>query len=256
MATYKKRGYKPKDKKDQQRVEEIDSTTAEVFNTLDETASKSEQWIEKNSKPLFLALISVVVLFLAYLGYSKYIVEPNEIETSNELAFPRKYFDEAATAGSGIDSLLNLGLEGADGKYGFLDIAESYSGTDAGNLANYYAGVSYLQMKEYEKAIAYLEKFNSDDTLLGPVSLGAIGDAFADIDQPEQALEYYEKAANKQNNEFTTPLYLYKAGQTAMQLKKYDKAVSLFTKIKENHPTSDQGRDVEKFINAAKYAQN
>ena len=111
-------------------------------------------------------------------------------------------------------------------------------------------------MKEYEKAIAYLEKFNSDDTLLGPVSLGAIGDAFADIDQPEQALEYYEKAANKQNNEFTTPLYLYKAGQTAMQLKKYDKAVSLFTKIKENHPTSDQGRDVEKFINAAKYAQN
>ncbi|WP_438988497.1 tetratricopeptide repeat protein [Polaribacter sp.] len=256
MATYKKRGYKPKDKKDQQRVEEIDSTTAEVFNTLDETASKSEQWIEKNSKPLFLALISVVVLFLAYLGYSKYIVEPNEIEASNELAFPRKYFDEAATAGSGIDSLLNLGLEGADGKYGFLDIAESYSGTDAGNLANYYAGVSYLQMKEYEKAIAYLEKFNSDDTLLGPVSLGAIGDAFADIDQPEQALEYYEKAANKQNNEFTTPLYLYKAGQTAMQLKKYDKAVSLFTKIKENHPTSDQGRDVEKFINAAKYAQN
>jgi len=256
MATYKKRGYKPKDKKDQQRVEEIDSTTAEVFNTLDETASKSEQWIEKNSKPLFLALISVVVLFLAYLGYSKYIVEPNEIEASNELAFPRKYFDEAATAGSGIDSLLNLGLEGADGKYGFLDIAESYSGTDAGNLANYYAGVSYLKMKEYEKAITYLEKFNSDDTLLGPVSLGAIGDAFADIDQPEQALEYYEKAANKQNNEFTTPLYLYKAGQTAMQLKKYDKAVSLFTKIKENHPTSDQGRDVEKFINAAKYAQN
>ncbi|MEN8965410.1 MAG: tetratricopeptide repeat protein [Polaribacter sp.] len=256
MATYKKRGYKPKDKKDQQRVEEIDSTTAEVFNTLDETASKSEQWIEKNSKPLFLALISVVVLFLAYLGYSKYIVEPNEIEASNELAFPRKYFDEAATAGSGIDSLLNLGLEGADGKYGFLDIAESYSSTDAGNLANYYAGVSYLQMKEYEKAIAYLEKFNSDDTLLGPVSLGAIGDAFADIDQPEQALEYYEKAANKQNNEFTTPLYLYKAGQTAMQLKKYDKAVSLFTKIKENHPTSDQGRDVEKFINAAKYAKN
>ncbi|WP_439127353.1 tetratricopeptide repeat protein [Polaribacter sp.] len=254
MATYKKRGYKPKDKKDQQRVEEMESTTAEVFNTLDETASKSEQWIEKNSKPLFIALVSVVVLFLAYLGYNKYIVEPNEIEASNELAFPRKYFDEAATAGSGIDSLLNLGLEGADGKYGFLDIAESYSGTDAGNLANYYAGVSYLQMKEYEKAITYLEKFNSDDALLGPVSLGAIGDAFADINQPEQALEYYEKAANKQDNEFTTPLFLYKAGQTAMQLEKYDKAASLFTKIKENHPTSDQGRDVEKFINAAKYA--
>ncbi|QTD38121.1 tetratricopeptide repeat protein [Polaribacter batillariae] len=253
MATYKKK-YKPEGKKEQQNVDNMESTTAEVFNTLDETASKSEQWIEKNSKPLFYSLVAVVVIFLAYLGYNKYIVEPNELEASNELAFPRKYFDEAATAGSGIDSLLNLGLEGVDGKYGFLDIAQKYSGTDAGNLANYYAGVSYLQMKNYEKAIEYLNKFDSDDALLGPVSLGAIGDAFADIDQLEDALDYYEKAANKKENAFTTPLYLYKAGQTAMQLKKFDKAESLFTKIKENYPNSDQGRDVEKFIYAAKYA--
>ncbi|PWG04753.1 tetratricopeptide repeat protein [Polaribacter aquimarinus] len=254
MATYKKK-YKPQGNKEQQQVEEIDSTTAEVFNTLDETASKSEQWIEKNSKPLFTALIAIVVIFLAYLGYTKYVVEPNETEASNELAFPRKYFDEAATAGSGIDSLLNLGLEGADGKYGFIDIAESYSGTNAGNLANYYAGVSYLQLKKYDKAIEYLSKFNSDDEILGPVSLGAIGDAFADIDQPKEALEYYEKAANKKSNDFTAPLYLFKAGQTAMELEDFSKAETLFTKIKENYSKSDQGRDIEKFIAAAKYAK-
>jgi tetratricopeptide (TPR) repeat protein len=256
MATYKKRGYKPKNKNEEQQVDNMDSTTAEVFNTLDETASKSEQWIEKNSKVLFSALVSIVVIFLAFLGYNKYITEPNELEASNELAFPRKYFDEAATAGSGIDSLLNLGLEGADGRYGFLDIAESFSGTDAGNLANYYAGVSYLQLKDYENAIAYLSKFDSDDEMLGPVSLGAIGDAFSDIDQQKDALEYYEKAANKRNNEFTTPLFLYKAGQTAMLLEDYSKAEQLFTKIKKNYSKSDQGKDVEKFINAAKYAKN
>jgi len=256
MATYKKRGYKPKNKNEEQQVDNMDSTTAEVFNTLDETASKSEQWIEKNSKILFSALVSIVVIFLAFLGYNKYITEPNELEASNELAFPRKYFDEAATAGSGIDSLLNLGLEGADGRYGFLDIAESFSGTDAGNLANYYAGVSYLQLKDYENAIAYLSKFDSDDEMLGPVSLGAIGDAFSDIDQQKDALEYYEKAANKRNNEFTTPLFLYKAGQIAMLLEDYSKAEELFTKIKKNYSKSDQGKDIDKFINAAKYAKN
>lgn len=256
MATYKKRGYKPKNKNEEQQVDNMDSTTAEVFNTLDETASKSEQWIEKNSKVLFSALVSIVVIFLAFLGYNKYITEPNELEASNELAFPRKYFDEAATAGSGIDSLLNLGLEGADGRYGFLDIAESFSGTDAGNLANYYAGVSYLQLKDYENAIAYLSKFDSDDEMLGPVSLGAIGDAFSDIDQQKDALEYYEKAANKRNNEFTTPLFLYKAGQTAMLLEDYSKAEELFTKIKKSYSKSDQGKDIDKFINAAKYAKN
>ena len=256
MATYKKRGYKPKNKKEE-LAKDMDSTTAEVFNTLDETASKSEQWIEKNSKPLFYGLVGLVVIFLVFLGYNKYIVEPNELEASNELAFPRKYFDEASTAGSSnIDSLLTLGLEGADGNYGFVDIAESYSGTDAGNLANYYAGVSYLQLKKYDKAIEYLSKFNSDDEMLGPVALGAIGDAFSDIDQQEDALDYYEKAANKKDNEFTTPLFLYKAGQTAMLLKDYSKAETLFTRIKDNYPNSDQCNNIDKFINAAKYAAN
>jgi tetratricopeptide (TPR) repeat protein len=255
MATYKKKGFKGKDKNEQNQLDDAKFETAEVFNTLEETATRSEQWIEKNSKPLFYSLIGVVIIFLAFLGYNKYIVEPNQLEASNELAFPRKHFDEAAVAGSGIDSLLNLGLEGADGKYGFLDIAESFSGTDAGNLANYYAGVSYLQMKQYKKGIEFLSKFNSDDEMLGPVSLGAIGDAFSDINQPEDALEYYEKAANKKSNEFTTPLFLYKAGHTAMSLKEYDKATQLFTQIKEKYSKSDQGIDIDKFINAAKYAQ-
>ncbi|WP_298781699.1 tetratricopeptide repeat protein [uncultured Polaribacter sp.] len=253
MATYKKK-YKPEGKKEANQIDESEFETAGVLNTLDETASKSEQWIEKNSKPLFYSLVGIVVIFLAFLAYNKYVVEPNELEASNELAFPRKYFDEAATAGSGIDSLLNLGLEGADGKYGFLDIASSYSGTDAGNLANYYAGVSYLQMKQYDKAIEFLSKFNSDDEMLGPVALGAIGDAFSDINQAEDALEYYTKAANKKDNEFTTPLFLFKAGQTALSLKEYSTAEKLFTQIKTKYSKSDQGKDIEKFINAAKYA--
>lgn len=254
MATYKKK-YKVEGKKEQQEVDESQFETAGVLNTLEETASKSEQWIEKNSKPLFTALVAVVVVFLSFLGYTKYISEPNELEAANELAFPRKFYDQASKAGSGIDSLLTLGLEGADGNYGFLDIASAYSGTSAGNLANYYAGVSYLEMKQYDKAIEYLENFDSEDEMLGPVALGAVGDAFADIDQGQQALEYYEKAAAKKKNGFTAPLYLYKAGMTAMGLEKFGKAATLFTKIKENYPTSEQAKDVEKFINAATYAK-
>lgn len=118
MATYKKRGSKPKDNR--QQVQE-QSTTAEVFNTLDETASRSEKWIEKNSKPLFYGLVAVAIIILGYLGYNKYIVEPTEKEAANELAFPRKHFNQAntGTVTVEVDSLFNLGLEGADGKYGF-----------------------------------------------------------------------------------------------------------------------------------------
>ncbi|WP_299103868.1 tetratricopeptide repeat protein [uncultured Tenacibaculum sp.] len=261
MATYKKRGYKPKKEKVVQEVEETfdetQSTTAEVFNTLDETANKSEEWIEKNSKPLFYGLVVIAALILGYLGYNKFIGEPTEREASNELAHPRALFDEAATAaGAQADSLYNLALiGGVDGKYGFTDISSQFGGTKAGNLANYYAGISYLKMKKYKEAIDYLSKFDSDDALLGPVALGAIGDAFADINQLKDALDYYQQAANKKDNQFTTPLFLFKAGQVAMELKDYSTAEKLFTTIKEKYANTDQGRDIEKHLNSAKYAQ-
>ncbi len=249
MATYKKKGFKSKEK-----IAQEQSTTAEVFNTLDESASRSEQWIEKNSKPLFSGLIIVAALILGYLGYNKYIIEPTEKEASNELAFPRKHFNEANSLSIGVDSLLNLGLEGADGKYGFLDIASTFSGTKAGNLANYYAGVSYLKLKKYDKAIEYLSKFSSDDELLGPTALGAIGDAFADINQPKEALKYYEDAANKKDNNFTSPLFLFKAAATAMELEEFRKAEKFFTRIQTDYPTSTQSIGIEKYINSAKFA--
>ncbi|MGG6230776.1 tetratricopeptide repeat protein [Tenacibaculum sp. SDUM215027] len=261
MATYKKRGYKPKKEKVTNEVEETfdetQSTTAEVFNTLDDTANKSEEWIEKNSKPLFYGLVAIAAVILMYLAYNKFIAEPTQQEASNELAYPRALFEEAATfAGAKADSIYNLALiGGVDGKYGFIDVAEQFGGTKAGNLANYYAGISYLKMKKYEEAIEYLSDFSSDDELLGPTALGAIGDAFADINQPKDALDYYQQAANKKDNQFTTPLFLFKAAQVAMDLKEYGKAEELYTTIKEKYADSDQGRDIEKYINSAKYAQ-
>ena len=160
MATYKKRGYKPKTKDDKRSAIEDQSTTAEVFNTLDEGASKTEEWVVKNQKYIFIIVALVAAIVLGSLGYKKFIQEPKESEAMNDLFQAQQYFDEAVNA-TEKDSLFTLSLEGADGKYGFLDIADSYSGTDAGNLANYYAGVSYLQMKQYDKAIEFLSKFKA-----------------------------------------------------------------------------------------------
>lgn len=253
MATYKKRG--KGSKKDQQQSIESGSTTAEVFNTLDETASKSEQWIEKNSKPLFAGLIIVAVIIFAYLGYNKYIQEPKEIEAADELAYSKSFFDQAQNTAVAKDSLYNLALNGSDGKYGLLDIIDNYGGTNAGNLAKYMAGIAYLRMSDYENAIEQLSDFSTDDEIIGGLALGNIGDAFAEINQPEEALEYYEKAANFKSNEFTSPLYLLKAGNTALDLKQYEKAEKLFTKIKDNYASSDEAKSIDMYINKAKFAK-
>ncbi len=253
MATYKKRG--KGSKKNQQQEIDAQSTTAEVFNTLDETASKSEQWVEKNSKVLFIGLILVAAIIFGYLGYNKFIKAPKEIEAANELAYSKKFFDQAQANTILNDSLYKLALDGADGQYGLLDIIDNYGSTNAGNLAKYMAGISYLRMDDYENAITQLSDFSTDDEIIGSQALGNIGDAFADINQPEQALEYYEKAANYKSNDFTSPLYLLKAGKTALELENFQKAQTLFTKIKEDYSKSDEARDIDMYINRAKLAQ-
>jgi len=255
MATYKKKGNKIKNKAgDTISAIERDSTTAEVFNTLDETASRSEEWVIKNQKNIFIVLGVVVAAILAFMAYNKFVSGPKEITAANELSFPKKYFEQASISAVATDSLYTLGLEGADGKYGFIEVASEFSGTKAGNLANYYAGISYLKMKKYPEAIEFLEKFSSDDEILGAVAKGAIGDAFADLNQPEDALEYYEKAAAERNNSFTTPLFLFKAGNTALDLGKSDRAHAMFETIKKSFPKSEEARNIDVYINKAKYA--
>jgi tetratricopeptide (TPR) repeat protein len=252
MATYKKK-VSNKTSGDQSS-ENIKSTTAEVFKTLDTTASKSEEWIIKHQKNIFIGLAAIVVVILGYMAYQKYVVEPKEIEAADELAYPKKHFEMAINNEVASDSLFKTSLEGANGKYGFVDIADNYSGTKAGNLANYYAGIAYLKLKDYKNAISYLNDFKSKDELLAPIAKGAIGDAFTDINQPKDALEYYEEAAKMRENAFTSPFYLFKAANTAFELGNFEKAITYFTKIKDEYPSSSEAVNIDLYINKATFA--
>ncbi|MCO4823084.1 MAG: tetratricopeptide repeat protein [Flavobacteriaceae bacterium] len=255
MATYKKRGYKPKTKEEKVNAVEDQSTTAEVFNTLDETASKTEEWVAKNQKYIFVIVGLAAAIVLGYLGYNKLIQEPKESEAMNEMFQAQQYFDQAV-AGASKDSLFNMSLNGGEGKYGMLDIANEYGGTKAGNLANYYAGMAYLNLKDYQNAVTFLSDFSSNDEMLGPIAKGGIGDAFVQLNQSEDALDYYVQAANLKTNGYTTPMYLYKAGIIALQLGQNDKALQYFTRIKEEFPSSTEGADIDVFIGKAQATIN
>jgi tetratricopeptide (TPR) repeat protein len=163
----------------------------------------------------------------------------------------QQYFDQAVNGTTEQDSLYTLALEGADGKYGLLDIIDVYSGTDAANIASYSAGMAYLNMNKYQEAIEYLQDFKSDDAMLGALAKGGLGDAFMQLNQPEDALGYYEKAIAHNENNYTTPRFLYKAGTTALELGKKDKALEYFKRIKDEFPTTEEGRTIDIFIGKA-----
>ena len=255
MATYNKRGYKapkPEEAKVENEFEEVidvkDSTTAEVFNTLDETASKTEDWVAKNQKVL-LAIVGVIAIgTLSYLLYNRFVVEPNEEKAANEIFQAQQFFQQAVDATEKNDSLYNLALKGGEGKLGFLQVAEQYSGTAAGNLANYHAGMAYLNLGDFKNAIVYLEKFKSDDAVLKPIALGAIGDALSETNKEDDAISYYKKAAETSENDFTTPRYLFKAAQLYLTAGKKAEANKLFVEIKEKYETSKEGMNIDAFI--------
>ena len=103
-------------------------------------------------------------------------------------------------------------LNGGEGKFGFLDIIDNYKGTPAAKLATYSAGMAYLNLEDYVNAIEYFDQFDTDDVMFKALAKGAIGDAFAQIGQPEDAYDYYVAAFESSDNSFSAPKYLFKAG--------------------------------------------
>jgi tetratricopeptide (TPR) repeat protein len=256
MATYNKRGYKStkekevKDVTEDIKVIEKDSTTAGVFSTLDETASKTEDFVAKNQKIIIGVVGAIAVVLVGYLAYQKFVAAPKEDEAATEMFQAQQYFQQA-TDGVASDSLYKLSLKGAEGKFGFVDIADKYSGTDAGNLANYYAGIAYLNTGKYTEAIEYLGNFKSDDIVLSALAKGAIGDAYSQNNQPKEALENYVKAVEVNKNDFTTPRFLLKAGKTALALGNKEDALKYFTDIKDNFDASPEAASVDVLIGLA-----
>jgi tetratricopeptide (TPR) repeat protein len=261
MATYNKRGYKaPKEKAEKLdnnyienvNVDEKDSTTAKAFDALDQSASKAEDFIAKNQKFILGSLLAVVVVVVGYFAYDKFIADPKQQEGAEELFVLQQNFQKAVDdTANKADSLYNLVLKGSEGKFGAIKIAEEYSGTDAGNLANYYAGIAYLNTGKYAEAVTSLEKFSSDDIMLSTLAKGAIGDAYAQQNKSKEALEFYLKAADASKNDFTRPRYLLKAGKTALALGNKVDALKYFTDIKDNYDASPESQQIDALIGLA-----
>lgn len=260
MATYNKRGFKaPKEKEekiDSNFIEDVnvdakESTTAKAFDALDETASRTEDWVQKNQKYILGVLGTIALVTIGYLAYQKFVTEPNQQEATDDLFVAQQNFQKAVDATTAQDSLFNLVLKGAEGKQGAVEIAKQYDGTDAGNLANYYSGIAYLNTDKYAEAITYLQKFKTKDEMLGAIAIGAIGDAYAQQNKSKEALDSYIKASEMNENDLTTPRYLLKAGKTALSLGKKADALKYFSKIKESYETSQEASEVDALIGMA-----
>ena len=255
MSVYKKNNYRPsrqtkKERQQEEATNEVsseqlshESTTAEVFQTLDEKANK---------------IVAVVVVGLGYMFYKQFVSEPREKEISEHLSFAQNVFNEALDANTTAarDSLFTLSLNGDKTHAGFLKIIKDYGSSKAGNVAYYAAGMAYLQLNKYKEAVTHLDKFSSSDPSLSALALGNIGDAFVALNQPNDALDYYKKAIDKSDNALTAPIYLNKAAQVAQDQKNYKEALTYLERIKSDYPKSEEAASVDVQISQVQALMN
>lgn len=210
-------------------------------------------WVA-NSKIIIIVGTAVILLLGGYLGY-KYLVQiPNE-KKANDLVFPaEKLFGLMAGSSSYNKDTVNMVLNGdkATGVTGLLKIASSYSGTRSGNRAEFMIGATYLQLKQYDKAIKHLKEFdgNGADQIQSKAYI-LLGHAYAEQKKTDDALDYYKKAGNISGlDEGMASEALFIAGRYAEALGKEKEAIVIFQNLKDKYPASQRvsSGEVDKYL--------
>jgi tetratricopeptide (TPR) repeat protein len=237
--------------------ETIEETVEETHNkTIDPNLQGIQLFYEKNKKMVTYAGGGLLVLIAALCYFKLMYLPEKENEASNEIFWAQNYFE--------VDSF-NIALKGGvtvmspDGQkqiMGFEQIADEYSMTKSGSLANYCAGICYLRTGKYEQAIEFLQKYSGDDEMIAPIAIGAIGDANMELNKVDEAIKFYLKAAEKSNNTFTTPFYLKKAGFAYEQKSNFSEALALYERIQKEYGKSNEGKEVERDIAKVKALGN
>lgn len=205
---------------------------------VNEALTSSEAFVVKNKKAIIAGLIALVVVVGGFFATKYLYLNPRQEKASTLLALGQNYLIM-----SDYDSALN-----GDKKTfpGYLKIAAEYSLTDAGNLANFYAGICYAKKGETKKAIEFLEKFSpKGDETLSPAALAALANCYATDNQLDKAIETFKKAAKKADNSSLSPIYLLEAGKLLESQKKNSEALALYQQIKNDYPTSSLAAPVQ-----------
>ena len=195
---------------------------------------------QKNQKTIYTLVIALIVIGGGWFGYTSYILKPKEDKAADAIAQVQMYFR--------VDSS-NLVLNGDGQNKGALYIINNYGGTKTANLAKFYAGVSYLHLGDFNNAVKYLKDFSTNAKQIQLLALGNLGDAYAELNQKDDAIATYKKAGTIfENDEANSAEYLFRAALLSETIGKTKEALEIYKDLKTKYPKTDKGFQADKYI--------
>jgi predicted negative regulator of RcsB-dependent stress response len=215
------------------------------LENLENAVLTSEAFIEKHQKKLMIAFGVIIALIAGWLGYHYLIEVPANNEAAEMMVKGQEYF---------MTNQYKEAVEGDSIEYiGFVAIAEEYSNTPSGDLANAYAGISYYRLGEYDKAMTYLMEYDGDSEELKATTKGTIGDCYVQKGDMENAIKSFQEAAECENSAVAV-IYLFKLARVYESLNQNDKALEIYRQIKADYKGIVEGNadvdNIDKFIEA------
>jgi tetratricopeptide (TPR) repeat protein len=193
---------------------------------------------EENRQLVYGLGVGLLVLVLAIPGYVYY--QQQQAEQANELlgqilpVYEQGNYDQA--------------LDGNAQRAGLLTIADDYGGTEAGNLATFYAATALYEKGEYDRAPTYYQRFEKQNDFIGASAYAAEASIYESRGDMQTAAERYEQAAEQYQNKLTAPRYLLEAGKAYEEAGNDSAAEEVYRRIQEEYPDSDQAEEVKRYL--------
>jgi len=201
---------------------------------------KIESFWKKYQKQLLIVIGVIVLGGGGWYYYQNMVVAPKEDQAADAIYKAQQNF--------GKDSL-KAALNGDGTSKGFLYIINNYGGTKSANLAKYYAGACYLRTGDFNNAVKYLQDFSTDIKQIQMMAYGALADAYSELNKNDDAITYYKKAAETfDQDEPNASEYLFRAGLKLELAGKTKEAVDIYKQLKDKFPSTDRGRQADKYI--------
>lgn len=202
--------------------------------------AKAKDFWTRYQKTIMIACTAIIVLVGGYYGYKKFILEPKEEKALDAIFKAEEYFR--------MDSLQKA-LNGDGLNPGFLKVIDKYGGTDAGNMARYYAGVCLLQTGDYVQAAKHLKAFSTDAKQIQARAYKLLGDAYAEQGKNDDAISNYKKAAGHFPEDRTNSAEaLFFAAALSEKTGKKNEAIALYKELKEKFPNTQHGFEADRYL--------